>query len=100
MGHGFHMRVVGLGVLATFCDKHADCRKWISNWIADARASRWENSHDIKNRYPSASFLAANIVIFNVRGNEYRMETQVAYNVGVVAIKWVGTHDQYMKRMR
>jgi mRNA interferase HigB len=94
------MRVVGLGVLSDFCDKHSDCRKWISNWIADARDSRWETSHDIKNRYPSASFLAANIVIFNVRGNEYRMEIQVAYNAGVVSIKWIGTHDQYMKRMR
>lgn len=94
------MRVVGLGVLDAFCNRHADCRKWISNWIVDARASCWETSHDIKARYPSASFLATNIVIFNVRGNEYRMETQVAYNAGVVAIKWAGTHEQYMKRMR
>ncbi|MES2149815.1 MAG: type II toxin-antitoxin system HigB family toxin [Pseudomonadota bacterium] len=94
------MKVLGRGVLAEFCDKHADCRKWVANWIADASASRWETSHDIKARYPSASFLATNIVIFNVRGNEYRMETQVAYNAGVIAIKWVGTHDQYMKRMR
>ena len=86
-------------MLADFCAKHADCRKWIANWIADANGSRRETSHEIKTCYPSASFLAANIVIFNVRGNEYRMETQVAYNAGVITIKWIGTHDQYMKRM-
>jgi mRNA interferase HigB len=94
------MKVLGREKLAEFCEKHADCRKWIANWLADASDSRWATSHDIKSRYPSASFLATNIVIFNVRGNEYRMEVQVAYNVGVVTVKWVGTHDQYMKRMR
>jgi mRNA interferase HigB len=94
------MRVVGLDKLESFCVKHADCRKWISNWIKDAQNGRWINSHHIKDRYPTASFLASNIVIFNVRGNEYRLETQVAYNVGVIAIKWIGTHDQYMKRMQ
>ena len=93
------MRVLGREKLAEFCDKHADCRKWIANWLADASASRWKTSHDIKARYSSASFLSKNIVIFNVRGNEYRMEVQVAYNVGVVTVKWLGTHDQYTKRM-
>lgn len=94
------MKVMGRERLAEFCVKHADCRKWIANWIVDATASHWKTSHDIKSRYPSASFLSENIVIFNVRGNEYRMEIQVAYNAGVVTVKWVGTHDQYMKRMR
>ncbi|MFJ1471056.1 type II toxin-antitoxin system HigB family toxin [Massilia orientalis] len=94
------MKLIGLGVLDTFCIRHADCRKWISNWISDVRASSWKTSQDIKGRYSTASFLAENIVIFNVRGNEYRLETQVAYNAGVVVVKWAGTHEQYTKRMR
>lgn len=93
------MKVMGREKLAEFCAKHADCRKWIANWIADAERSRWKTSHDIKSRYQSASFLPENVIIFNVRGNEYRMEVQVAYNIGVVTVKWVGTHEQYMKRM-
>lgn len=92
------MRIIGLGVLSAFCDEHADCRKWISNWIRDVQQSEWKTTHDIKARYPSASFLANNVVIFNVRGNEYRLETQVAFGVGVVAIKWIGTHSEYDKR--
>lgn len=93
------MRVLGREKLAEFCNEHADCRKWIANWLSDASTALWITSHDIESRYASASFLAENIVIFNARGNEYRMETQVAYNVGVVMVKWLGTHDQYMKRM-
>ncbi|SDZ43202.1 mRNA interferase HigB [Variovorax sp. YR634] len=92
------MRVIGLGVLSAFCDEHADCRKWISNWIRDVKQSTWRTTHDIKLRYAAASFLAENVVIFNVRGNVYRLETQVAFGVGVVAIKWIGTHAEYDKR--
>ncbi|KGV83020.1 addiction module toxin RelE [Burkholderia stagnalis] len=92
------MRVIGLGVLSAFCDEHADCRKWVSNWIQDVKQGTWTTTHDIKLRYPSASFLAENIVIFNVRGNSYRLETQVAFGTGVVAVKWIGTHAEYDKR--
>lgn len=92
------MRVIGLGVLSAFCDEHADCRKWVSNWIRDAKQSTWTTTHDVKLHYPSASFLAENIVIFNVRGNSYRLETQVAFGTGIVAVKWIGTHAEYDKR--
>ena len=92
------MRIIGLGILHSFCAKHADCRSWIANWISDAKGTHWKTTHDIKKRYPSASFLGDSIVIFNVRGNEYRLEVQVAFAVGVVAIKWVGSHSQYDRR--
>lgn len=92
------MRVIGLGLLGDFCAKHADCRKWIANWIGDVRQANWTSTHEVKSRYPSASFLANNVVIFNVRGNEYRLEVQVAYQVRVVAVKWIGTHSEYSKR--
>ena len=94
------MKLIGKGKLHEFCDEHADCRKWIANWIADVYASRWRITHDIRDRYPSASFLAKNVVIFNVRGNQYRLETQIAFNVGVVAVLWIGTHTEYSRRYK
>lgn len=92
------MRLIGLGVLSVFCDEHADCRKWISNWIRDVKQSTWKTTHDVRSNYPTVSFLADNIVIFNVRGNGYRLETQVTFGVGVVVVKWIGTHAEYDKR--
>lgn len=92
------MKVIGRGLLSAFCDEHADCRKWIANWIRDAEDSTWKTPHDIKLRYQTASFLAENVVIFNVRGNVYRLETQIAFASGVVAVKWIGTHAEYDKR--
>ncbi|MEX2523710.1 MAG: type II toxin-antitoxin system HigB family toxin [Gammaproteobacteria bacterium] len=94
------MRIVGRDILDEFCRAHADGRKWIGNWIAETAATRWRTPQDIKDRYRGASFLKDNQVIFNVKGNRYRMEVLVAYNTGTVVIQWIGTHSEYTKRMR
>ena len=92
------MKISGRDQLDRFCIAHADCRSWIENWIADTESSQWHTPQDIKNRYSSASFLAESIVIFNVRGNAYRLVTNVAYRTGVVFVKWIGTHPDYEKK--
>jgi mRNA interferase HigB len=60
----------------------------------------WRRPQDIKNRYVTASFLLGNVVVFNVRGNNYRMEVQVAYKVGVITVRWIGSHAEYDERNR
>ena len=60
--------------------------------------ARWESPQDIKRVYRSADFLAGNRVIFNIKGNRYRLVVQVVYVGGDVIIEWVGTHAEYTKR--
>lgn len=93
------MRIAGREKLDDFVRAHADARAWIENWIADTGKARWHTPRDIKNDYASASFLANNVVNFNVKGNHYRLEVLVAYNAGVAMIRWAGTHARYTKRM-
>jgi len=94
------MRLVGRDKLDAFCVKHADARKWIETWLADVEAAVWATPQEIKDRYASASFLASNVVIFNVKGNDYRLEVMVAYKTGVVIVRWIGTHAEYNARIR
>lgn len=93
------MRIAGRDKLDEFVGAHADARRWIENWLADTEAMRWWSPMEIKRRYASASFLENNVVIFNVKGSRYRLEVQVAYNTGVVVVRWVGTHAEYTRRM-
>ena len=93
------MRIAGREKLDDFVRAHADTRAWIENWIADTEKALWRTSRDITISYASASCLAGNVVIFNVKGNHYRLEVLVAYNTGVVVIRWAGTHAQYTKRI-
>jgi mRNA interferase HigB len=92
------MKIIGKKVLSALCDTHAGCRDWIENWIDDVSASDWKMPQDIKARYSTASFLADNVVIFNVRGNNYRIETQVAYRTGSIIVRWGGSHAEYTRR--
>ena len=92
------MRVLGRDKLDAFVSTHGDARPWIESWIAEAERKTWRTPQDIKNLYSSASFLAGNVVVFNVKGNRYRMETLIAYNTATVIVRWAGTHAEYDKR--
>lgn len=94
------MRIVGLEMLDEFSATYSDARSWINNWIAETAAATWRTPQDIKDRHASASFLAGNIVIFNVKGNRYRLETLIPYNTGVVIVRRVGTHAGYERRWK
>lgn len=94
------MRVAGRERLQLFCRKHADARDWIERWLADVELAVWTKLQDIRDRYASASFLAESVVIFNVKGNAYRLEVAVAYRTGTVSIRWTGTHREYDERNR
>lgn len=92
------MKIVGRQRLQDFCAEHADARRWVENWLADTQAVIWRQPHDIKQRYATASFLPNSRVVFNVKGNDYRLEVLVAYRTGVVVVEWVGTHQGYDMR--
>ena len=94
------MRIAGRELLGLFCDKHADARAWIERWLADVELAAWTKPGDVRSQYASASFLADGVVIFNVKGNAYRLEVAVAYRTAVVSILWVGTHREYDERNR
>ena len=92
------MLIVGRQKLHDFVGAHADARSWIENWIAATEQAVWQSPQDIKDAYASASFLGGNVVIFNVKGNHYRMEVNVAYATRTVVVRWAGTHAGYDKR--
>lgn len=94
------MKIVGRERLDAFCAEHADVRQWVEAWLHEAEGVEWKSPQHVKDRYASASFLAGNVVIFNVKGNEYRLEVRLAYKTGVVSIVWTGTHGQYDQRNR
>lgn len=92
------MKVLDRERLERFCRKHSDARGWIENWLADVESALWTTPQDIRRRYASASFLPEGAVIFNVKGNAYRLEVTVACRTGVVVIDWIGTHREYDER--
>jgi mRNA interferase HigB len=92
------MRLVGKRQLDDFGRRHAEIRAPLDAWILEVEEAEWNGSADIKARFPTASFLSENRVIFNIKGNKYRVEVKVSYDVKVVLVGWVGTHAEYSKK--
>lgn len=90
------MNVVGKGVLDRFKSKHSDARSQIDSWFEEVEMAEWKSPLDIKSRYVSASIIDGN-VIFNIKGNDYRLWVKVNYKNKIVMIKKAGTHSEYMK---
>ena len=91
------MQLLGLIKLDAFKQAHADSRGPLGAWEAEVKVAEWSGPQDIKNRYPNASFLADNRVIFNIKGNTYRLVVKARYQNKMVLIEWVGTHAEYDK---
>jgi mRNA interferase HigB len=59
--------------------------------------ANWRNPEDVKMSYPKASILKASRVVFNIKGNDYRLVARVQYQAGAMAIRFFGTHVEYDK---
>jgi len=64
-------------------------------WFSEVRKAAWSNSLDVKRRYRTASVVNAERIVFNIKGNDYRLVVAVDFQHGVVWIKWIGTHADY-----
>lgn len=91
------MKVIGRSVLDDFGRVHADVSSQINSWLCEVEDAQWQSPADLKRRYPHASILSKNRVIFNMKGNRYRLEVKVNYAAKIVLVKRMGTHAEYSK---
>jgi mRNA interferase HigB len=89
------MRVIALSALREFWTKHPQAETPLRVWYAEAGRAEWKSPADIKAAHRNASFLAKNRVVFNVKGNDYRLVAAVHYNRGMMFTRFVGTHAEY-----
>lgn len=89
------MRILSRKTLREFWDKHPDARQALQTWYIDVERANWKSTADIKRTYQTASFLQDNRVVFNIKGNKYRIIVVVQFKYGYVYIRFIGTHSQY-----
>ncbi len=89
------MRIIALSTLRDFWLKHPDSTEPLGAWYAIASRARWTTPTDVKAAYGNASFLPANRVVFNIKGNTYRLIVAMHYNRQIAYVRFVGTHQQY-----
>jgi mRNA interferase HigB len=97
------MRIIARRTLREFVQArrahkdHAALKAALDAWFDEVRKVRWSSAADIKRSYATASIISADRVVFNVKGNDYRLVVAVDFEKSIVWIKWIGTHRDYDK---
>ncbi len=89
------MRIISKRPLREFWERYADAEGPLLGWYREVEKEEWATPVDVKAKYPSASIIGDNRVIFNIRGNTYRVVVKINYPGRIVYVRFVGTHAEY-----
>ena len=89
------MHLVSVPPLLAFAAKHPVAKQSILSWVAEVKKAKWTRPSDLKTQYATVSILKSRRIVFNLKGNDYRLIVAVAYRSGFVFVKFIGTHKEY-----
>ncbi|MGH6946931.1 MAG: type II toxin-antitoxin system HigB family toxin [Kiloniellales bacterium] len=95
------MRIIARRTLRQFVEGRAGhkdrpaLKAAVDAWFFEVRKARWASTAEVKRRYATASIVSADRIVFNIKGNDYRLVVAVDFEKGIVWIKWIGTHRDY-----
>jgi mRNA interferase HigB len=97
------MRIIARRTLREFVEArkgykdHAALKAALDAWFDEVKRARWSRAADVKRRYATCSIISADRVVFNIKGNDYRLVVAIDFEKSIVWIKWIGTHRDYDK---
>jgi len=91
------MRIIKEKTLKEYCQvaRYKKAESAIRSWIYEVRFSDWNNAAELKAKYKNASIIGSKRVVFNIKGNDYRLLVDIEYQLKIVFVVWFGTHDEY-----
>lgn len=93
------MRIIKEKTLTDYChlSKYKQAIESLKAWIYEVKFSIWDNANELKAKYGNASIIGSKRVVFNIKGNDYRLIVDIEYKLKIVFIVWFGTHKEYDK---
>jgi len=90
-------RIVAKSTLVKFWEKHPDSKSYLETWYETAKRANWKTPNEIKSFYATVSILKNSRVVFNIKGNDYRLVAKINYLKSWMFIRFIGTHEEYDK---
>lgn len=88
-------RIFAKSTLREFWEKHPDVEQYLKTWHDTAKHSDWKNPNDVKQTYANASILKNSRIVFNIKGNSYRLVAKFNFEKQWIFIRFIGTHSDY-----
>ncbi len=90
-------RIFAKSTLREYWEKHPETEQYLKTWYDTAKSSVWKTPGDVKQTYANASILKDSRIVFNIKGNSYRLVTKFNYEKQWIFIRFIGTHKEYDK---
>ena len=91
------MRVISRRTLREFWKKYADSEEQLKSWYRETEKASWKSINELKSYYPNVSILKDNKIVFNIKGNRYRLIVKMNFEFQISWILFIGTHAEYDK---
>lgn len=91
------MRTVSKKKIVDFYTQNASSKTALEEWYKNVSKANWDNLNELKAKHPSADYVGNNRIVFNIKGNDYRLVSIVIYVSKKIYIRWIGTHAEYDK---
>lgn len=91
------MRIFTEQTLKEYIGDHPDARVALQEWASIVKRSEWTCFADIRQTFGSADAVGNQHFVFNIKGNRYRLVVVIKFTIRFVYIRFIGTHDEYMK---
>ncbi|MCY3882149.1 MAG: type II toxin-antitoxin system HigB family toxin [Chloroflexi bacterium] len=89
------MRIIAKGTLRDYWESHPTAEDPLNSWYSIVKGEDWDSPAKVKAMFPKASIVGDNRVVFNIKGNDYRLIVQINYPRRIVYIRFIGTHAEY-----
>ena len=89
------MRIISRKALRVFWKQHPDAKEPLQSWYREVLQEDWDTPAKVKEKYGNASIVGANRVVFNIKGNTYRLVVKINYPYRIVYVRFIGTHAEY-----
>lgn len=88
-------RIVAKRTIREFWEKHPDSKEYLETWHETVKGANWRNPNEIKEFYSTVSILKNSRIVFNIRGNHYRLVAKINFEKQWLFIRFIGTHKDY-----
>ena len=98
------VRIIARSTLNGFVIKRVDSwlragvKKHLDAWYAEVEMGAWKDPAELKAQFRSASIVSSERVVFNIKGNDYRLVVAINYHHQILLAIWLGTHKEYDKQ--
>lgn len=89
------MRIIAKKTLVSYYEGHKDAETALEEWNEKVEKARWNSIADVRQSFNSADYVGGNRVVFNIKGNKYRLVALVLFRNKMVYIRFIGTHTEY-----